>query len=144
MLLLFGTSCTLLRGYKKREFIYTVNNQPQRAVLLVPKGYGKETIITDSATGNKEQVYTYGGGMLLYFVQAVDTTKLYQFIDTTNHIPKLFPTGGLVYKGMDENGLYWREIRKDNFRAGYRGVSVALETKFDSALNRAGYVLTGE
>jgi hypothetical protein len=43
-----------------------------------------------------------------------------------------------MYKGLDSAGRYWREIRTDSFRFGYRFVPEAAEHLFDSAVNYAG------
>lgn len=141
-ILLFTVSCTLLRGFRKRELAYADAGVNGRVRVLVPKGYSREAVQTDSA-GNKEQVYTYGGGVSFYFIQAADTVKPHLFIDTSNHVPRLHPAGGRVFKGQNGNGTFWREIYAGRYRFGYRNVPRSLEARFDSALNYAGYVLPG-
>ena len=134
-LLLFATSCSLLSGFNKRKFHYEASNQQsQTLTLLIPRGYVQEKIAIDSA-GNKEQVYHYSNGTILYFVQTIDTLKPYQPIIEENSIPLPHPHGGWIYKGIDSNNLYWREIRQGYFRFGYRFVPTNSEIKFDSVLN---------
>lgn len=133
---LFGiSSCALFNDFKKREFEYGPEAR-SKFEIIIPKGWSKKDIGLDSA-GYKEQFYTYTNGSMLYFVRAADTTKIYQQFDTSRHIPLIHPKGGLIYKGIDPNGLYWREIKINEFRFGYKGVPTETEVRFDSALNYA-------
>ncbi len=134
-LMLFFSSCSLFNDFKKREFEYGDEGQNSFR-LLVPKGWSNEKISLDNA-GYKEQFYYYKNGSSIYFVRAGDTTKSYQFFDTALHIPLVHPLGGLIYKKVDGNGLYGREIRINEFRFGYKGVPTETEVRFDSALNYA-------
>jgi len=128
-------SCSLLRGYKKREFVY--GNDDKTLALLIPSGYSKEETRTDSL-GNKERVYHYRNGASLYFARTM-VVKDMQPIDKQNNIPLAHPYGGLMYKGLDERGLYWREMQRNGFRFGYKNVPSNWEIKFDSSVNYAGY-----
>lgn len=130
-------SCSVFSALRKKEFVFTDGNQPQALRILVPKRYAKRETITDSS-GNKGDYYRYSNGAFLYIIQATDTLTLFQPIDTVNHIPLLHPYGGLLYKGLDSSGLFWREIRTDSFRFGYRFVPQEMEMLFDSAVNYAG------
>ncbi len=133
---LFGvSSCALFNDFKKREFEYGPE-AGNRFQVLIPKGWSKKDITLDSAD-YKEQFYTYKNGSVLYFIRAADTTKIYQQFDTSRHIPLIHPNGGLIYKGIDPIGLYWREIRINEFRFGYKGVPTETEVRFDSAVNYA-------
>jgi hypothetical protein len=138
LLLIIASSCSLFNGFKRKEFHYTDNNTPQTIALLLPKGFKGEKKNIDSA-GNQQQVFSYENGAFLYFAFLTDTTKEYQPIMEERHVAKMHPAGGLFYKGRDSTGLYWRELRRDNFRAGYKNVSSEVEEKFDSAINYAGY-----
>lgn len=133
-----ASSCALFDGFKKREFQYTNNNSPQKIALLIPKGFKKEKKLVDSA-GNQQQVFSYEDGAFLYFAFIADTTKEYRPILEERHIARIHPAGGFYYKGRDSTGLYWRELRQNNLRAGYKNVSPEIEEKFDSAVNYAGY-----
>jgi len=135
--LMLCASCSLFSGLRKRKFTYTVNGQPQTLRILVPKRYAKKQKPTDSAS-SQQQLYTYKNGALLYIIYTTDTLAQFQPIDTAEHIPKLHPYGGLLYKGLDSAGLFWREIRTDSFRFGYRYVPQEVEILFDSAVNYAG------
>ncbi len=128
------SSCGLFKEFKKREFKYGL--AAENFKLIVPKGWRGEEVQLDSA-GYKEQYFYYRGNTTLYFVRAADTAKYYQVFDTSTNIPLVHPSGGLIYKGVDANGLYWREIRILDFRFGYRNVPTQTETRFDSALNYA-------
>ena len=133
-LLLIGcTSCSLFDGMKKRSFEY---DNSQFLPLLVPKGYKKAEVQTDSA-GNKLHLFSYANDASLYFAFG-DSTKEYQPIDTTMNIAKFYPGNVLFYKGQDPNNrLFWRESRYKNFRFGYRNISTERESAFDSSLNYA-------
>ncbi len=138
LLLIIASSCSLFNGFKRKEFHYTDNNTPQKIALLIPKGFDSEKKSVDSA-GNQQQVFSYENGAFLYFSFLADTTKTYQPIQEERHITKTHPGGGYFFKGRDSTGLYWRELRQNNFRAGYKNVSPEVEEKFDSAINYAGY-----
>ncbi len=138
LLLVISSSCSLLNGFKRREFHYTDNNSSQKIALLIPKSFDSQKKLVDSA-GNQQQVFRYENGAFLYFAFIADTTKEYQPIMEERHIARMHPAGGFYYKGRDSNGLYWRELRQNNFRAGYKNVSPEIEEKFDSAVNYAGY-----
>ena len=142
LLLVIFSSCSLFNGFKKREFHYTDNNSPQKITLLIPKGFNDNKKIIDSS-GNQQQVFSYDNKTFLYFAFTADTAKEYQPIIKENHLAKMHPAGGFFYKGRDSTGLYWRELRHGNFRAGYKNVSPEIEEKFDSAVNYAGYRRTG-
>src|SRR5215217_775493 len=132
--LLFCASCSLFSGLRKRNFTHTINEKPQTLRILVPKRYANKQTSADSA-GSQHRYYTYKNGAQLYVIYTTDTLTQFQPIDTTTHIPKLHPYGGLMYKGLDSAGLFWREIRTDSFRFGYRLVPHDVEPLFDSAVN---------
>jgi hypothetical protein len=136
MLIISCISCTVYAGLRKRTFTFTDNNEPQTLRLKVPKRYKSRELLTDSA-GNVQQVYHYSNGALLYVVYTTDTLSHFQQIDTANNIPKIHPYGGLMYKGLDSSGRFWRAVRTDSFRFGYRFVPPDVEVLFDSAVNYA-------
>ncbi|MFL5807872.1 MAG: hypothetical protein ACJ749_00045, partial [Flavisolibacter sp.] len=74
---------------------------------------------------------------ILYAAYLTDTSAELQRINEKVHQPQIHRLGGLVYKGQDENELYYREIRQGAFRFGYRHVPAAFELQFDSATNFA-------
>lgn len=129
-------SCFLLGPhFKKSEFTYTENNVQQTIPLILPPGYTSQKTMTDSA-GNMHIVYQYGKGY--YYVSYVnDTLQQNPFIDTSMNIPRVHPLGGLIYKGINEDGRYWREIRRQHLRYGYRDINKGSEYLFDSATNYA-------
>ncbi len=134
-LLISLSSCYLITGYKKRSFTYS--NGPEQSHTLklqVPRGYLDEKTTTDS-TGNKEQVYRYINGMVFYVAYTPDTLKEFHPIEESRHVPLPHAQGGWIFKGVEKNNLFWREIRQDSLRFGYRYVPSELEAKFDAALN---------
>lgn len=136
-LLFICNSCFLFSKFKERTFNYSTNGTAQAIPLLVPAGYTKTTETIDS-TGNKELYYYYPGGGFIYFVHKVKP-KEYRAINEDRHMPLQHPKGGLIYKGMDKGGGFWREIQLENFVFGYNGIGRGAEIKFDSALNFASH-----
>lgn len=129
-------SCSPFTALRNKTFTFTENNQSQTLRIKVPKKYAKQQAFTDSA-GNQEQYYHYSNGAQLYVIYTMDTLAQFQPIDTAENVPKPHPFGGLMYKGMDSAGRFWREVRTDSFRFGYRFVPPEMEILFDSAVNYA-------
>lgn len=129
------SSCFLFKEYRKKKFVYTANAQKVSLPIIVPKGYLKQER-TDTA-GISLYTFSYPGGAILYAAYLTDTTAELQPINTIIHQPHIHRLGGVVYKGQDENELYYREIRQGAFRFGYRFVPEIFELQFDSATNFA-------
>ena len=127
MILLVG--CNPFRNFKSSQF----NAGDKTLALSVPPRYIKQELRTDSA-GNTIQVYNYGDGAYLYFGTVKDSIDLQQ-IDREKNIPKPHINGGLFYKGVDANGLFWQEVQNGNLRYGYKNINRDNEIKFDSAVN---------
>lgn len=128
-------ACFLAREYKQASFSYTANGQLASMPLIVPKGYVKEERI--DTTGVMMHLFRYANGAFLYAAYVPDTTAQLQAINKSLHQPVGGPQGGLVYKGIDENDLFYREIRRGPLRFGYRNVPESVELRFDSATNFA-------
>ncbi len=136
LLLLIGfSSCFLFKDYKRKPFAYTQAGQSQTLSLLVPKGYTKETV-SDTA-GIQLHSFQYADGSLLYAAYLADTTFELQSFDKAMHQPKPFGKSGVMYKGQNNKGEFYREIRQGALRFGYWGVGLDNETLFDSATNYA-------
>ena len=132
LLLIAVSSCSLFDGMRKKSFAY---DEGQSLPLVIPKGFSKTELKTDSA-GNKTKLFSYGDGAALYFYYG-DTEIA---IDTTMHISKFYPGNVQYYKGQDSsNGLFWRESRYKNFRFGYRNIATEKEGMFDSSVNYAAW-----
>lgn len=127
-------SCVLFPQYRHSNFQYRQDGTNHVITLVVPKGYLSVETKNDSL-GNQVELFHYPGGATLYASHLSDTTILIQAIDKSINIPKVLPNGGLIYKGMDSTKLFWREIRRKNFRFGYRSVNSLQEPLFDSATN---------
>lgn len=134
-LLISLSSCFLFRDYKKKEFVYSKNGQSNSLPIIVPKGYLKQE--TTDTGGVTLRTFYYTGGAILYTAYLTDTSAQLQPIDRAVHQPQIHRLGGTVYKGQDENELYYREIRQGPFRFGYRFVPEIFELQFDSATNFA-------
>ncbi len=135
LLIVLILSCSPFR-FKKRQFVFDGANGDQAVALRIPVGYTREEIKMDSA-GNKEQFYYYRNGAFFYISRLEQPINPLQRIDQENNIPLEIPKGGLIFKGVLPGPLFWREIRLDSFRIGYRNVPRASEIVFDSATNFA-------
>lgn len=134
-LCLFLTSCFLSKPYRIENFNYADKGSNYSFPLVVPRGYSKKWTSVDE-TGNSILTYSYRNGSIFYMAHMTDTAADMQPIDMQENIARQsHHTGALIYKGMDKNDLYWREVRQKNFRVGYRYVSSDNEYKFDSATN---------
>jgi hypothetical protein len=137
LVLMYCASCGLFSDLRKRTFTYTQGTDEQTLRILVPKKYAERECFTDSA-GNQQQYFRYSNGAFLYMIHTTDTLTQFQPVDTTKNIPKQYYNGALMYKGLDSSGLFWREMRTDSFRFGYRFVPDDMEILFDTAVNYAG------
>lgn len=134
-LLFVLSACFLRKEYKTSAFTYSANGQKATIPLVVPKGFTKEE--TRDTAGIRLQTFYYPSGALLYAAYLSDTAFEIQPFDKSLHQPRIFPTGGLVYKGQDEKELFYREVRQGHLRFGYRLVPETQELLFDSATNYA-------
>jgi hypothetical protein len=134
MISLSISSCFLLPTFRKSRFQYRQDGVTHLVPIVIPKGYVSVETKNDSA-GNELQIYHYPGGAILYASHLSDTMIQIQPIDKSVNMPRLHPNGGLVYKGQDSTRLFWKEIRRKNFRFGYRFVNSSQEGLFDSSTN---------
>src|SRR5215207_11390468 len=128
-------SCFLFRDYKQTTFTYSKNGQAASMPLVVPRGFVKQE--RNDTAGISLQTFSYSDGSVLYAAYLNDTTYELQPFNKAIHQPLIHRLGGLVYKGQNENELYYREIRQGAFRFGYRNVPAVNEGFFDSATNYA-------
>ena len=134
LLLISLTSCIFRRDFKKGTFVYDTNGA---LPILIPSDYIGDSITTDSA-GNKVRRFKYSNGASFYIARLVDSATV-QPIDREMNIPKMYPQGVWLYKGIDTGRLFWRESQLNHFRFGYRNVPAEWEVKFDSAVNYASF-----
>jgi hypothetical protein len=129
------SACFLVKEYKQKKFIYTENGQSVAVPLMVPRGYVKEE--KKDTAGITLQTFYYPGGAMLYAAYISDTSFSLQPFEEALHQPQIHRLGGLVFKGQNQDELYYREIRQGNLRFGYRLVPEVFELQFDSATNFA-------
>src|SRR5215203_1198037 len=116
------SSCFLSK-YKRTNFTYTDNSQSYEMSIIVPKGYTKEKTEVDSS-GNTILSYFYKDNSFFYVAYLLDSNAQLQPIIEEENIPRMeHTTGAFIYKGMDTENLYWREIRRDGLRVGYHHVA---------------------
>ena len=137
LFLFVTTGSCILSKYKRTNFTYNDDSVSYSIPIVVPKGFTKERTEIDSM-GNTILSYSYGDKTLFYVAHLQDTATRLQPIIEEQHIPHVaLSTGALVYKGVDADNQYWREIRRKDLRVGYRSVPRELESRFDSATNYA-------
>lgn len=129
------TGCFLVKDYSKRSFAYSAHGQAATLPVIVPRGYLKQE--SADTAGIRLQAWYYPGGAMIYTAYLNDTTAELQPISKAVHQPQVHRLGGLIFKGQDENELFYREIRRGNFRFGYRFVPRGMEWEFDSSTNYA-------
>lgn len=134
------SACFLRRNhFKPAQFTYTANERANVVPLLVPKGFQRQERV-DTA-GIALQTFYYPGGSVFYVAHLQDTSLQIQEINERVHQPKVQFVGGKVFKGIDNNELFYREIQKGNLRIGYRYVPASVELLFDSVTNYAAIQL---
>jgi hypothetical protein len=128
------SSCSVVDGFKAKEFSYQFQNKKEMLALKVPKGFAEEKMILDTS-GGKEQYYYYDNGALLYFSKNVVNwqTENQPMIESVKD--PLVGKNVFTYKGVDKDGLHWKEIRMDGFCFGYSYVPSGYLEKFETAIN---------
>jgi hypothetical protein len=128
------SSCFLFSPYRKVDFTYQDGSASKTVTMVVPKGYRKSESIKDSL-GNTVRLFSYRKARF-YLGYLVDTNTTIQPIIEGDNIPRIsLTTGALIYKGMDAEEEFWREVRQKHLVAGYQHVPKSRETRFDSATN---------
>jgi hypothetical protein len=133
LLFLLITVFSACGAWQRRQFIFSDEGVQRSLTVSVPRGFKSEEKSKD-ADGSERLEYSYSNGAKLYFARLSDTTRTFQFIDSSMNIPRTTPFGGTVYKGMDSSGLWWSEIRIGDLRFGYENVPPRRETRFDQAI----------
>ena len=135
LVILSCTSCFLQKPYRIETFSFEKEGVPHSYSLVVPRGYDKKITTVDHA-GNHIITYSYKSGAIFYMAHMQDTSVAMQPLDVLENIPRIsHHTGAVIYKGRDDSWRYWREVRQNNFKSGYRFVEPDDEEKFDSATN---------
>lgn len=135
LLMVLLASCALLGPrFYRTQFEYEQNGNVSSFPILVPPGFLKKESSADSL-GNQGVLYQYANArFFIFYAKDTGSIALAQ-LDPSENQPKRFRSGGLVYKGMDDGGNYWRVIRHPHLRIGYTGVPRSQEIIFDSAVN---------
>jgi hypothetical protein len=134
LFLMLLASCS---RYRQESFQFIEGGQSRNTTVVVPKGYREMKTTSDSA-GNTIRTYRYPNGSYYYVARMTDTLSLVQEISEKENIPlRSMHTGALIYKGLDPNDKYWREVKQKHYRVGYQFVPKNREARFDSATNYA-------
>lgn len=127
-------SCAVIGPkFHNANFDYQGAQRSHAVPIKVPLGFVNMERADDDF-GNQGVLYNYESGRF-FVLYAKDTSAETMQIDMSVNQPLRHATGALVFKGMHENGNYWRLIRHPHFRVGYQQVPPGLEVIFDSASN---------
>lgn len=133
--LMLALACSGPRNLQRAQFVYREGEKLQTLSLPVPQGFNEDKMLLDT-NGGKEQYYYYPSGALFYFTNKVtwntENDSLIRVQQGSRFSPK---RASYTYKGVDRNGLYWKEVRINDFRYGYSYVPKSLVGPFDDALN---------
>ena len=129
ILVFFLAGCNPYKTLRKQ----TVDVDGSTIQVLVPKKFNKSEQKKDEL-GNQVQFYYYGDGAYLFFAKRGEGTMFP--IDTTDHIGRVQPNGGLFYKQLTDKNEFSRDVIFKNFWFGYRGAEPGTqEALFDSSMN---------
>lgn len=136
-------SCSLFAPkFHSTTFNYNSVAGVRTAPIIAPAGFNKVERSDDGA-GNYGVLYHYGAAK--YFVVFLQDTAAFALnIDTSVNQPLDHPDGGQVYKGIDANSNFWRELKKQHLRVGYENVPKSMEGAFDQASNVTSRNLFGQ
>jgi hypothetical protein len=127
---IFLTSCSVLSGVNKKEFIYYRDNKSGKLLFRLPKGKSDESFRIGENNA-KEQFYNLSDGAVFY----VSRLTSWQTVNT-HRIAALKPVNKIsAFSGKDDNQLYWKEVHLEDFRIGYAYVTADRLEQFNDALN---------
>ena len=127
------TACSTFSGMKKHHFEYWNEGDRKTVLIHVPSPYAEKKMILDT-TGGKELFYYYANGALFYIARSVSwPTENQAFIEYLRASSS--EKNSFSFTGKDETGLFWKEIRVEDFRFGYTYVSSAQKARFEQAIN---------
>lgn len=119
--------------FHNTSFSYTTPKGQFSHPIKVPPGFLRMER-ADDELGNQGVMYIYNTARF-FIIYARDTASETMPIDYSVNQPLPHVTGARVYKGMHEDGRYWRLIRHPHLRVGYQQVAPGQEVLFDSAAN---------
>lgn len=122
----------MMGGFVQRDFNYSDKTAVEKMLLQVPKGFTREKMVLDTV-GGKEQFYNYANGAIVYFSK--DISWLTENALLVRQAKRSSNDGTVVWKGIDKDGLYWKEIKMEGFRFGYSYVPPAALEQFEQAVN---------
>jgi hypothetical protein len=124
------SSCSVLNGVNRKEFIYYRDNRPEKLLFRLPKGKAEESFRIGENNA-KEQFYYLSDGTVFY----VSRLASWQTVNT-HRIADLKQGDRIsAFSGRDNNQLYWKEVHLEDFRIGYAYVNSSRLEEFNDALN---------
>lgn len=124
--------------FHRTGFEYQQNGQIHSFPILVPPGFLKKETSADTL-GNQGVLYQYATARFFVLYSQDTSSVTMSQINPAENQPLPHSSGGIVYKGMDENGNFWRVVRHPHLRVGYSSVPRSMEIIFDSAVNYTAY-----
>ncbi|MBC7949762.1 MAG: hypothetical protein H7Y42_17890 [Chitinophagaceae bacterium] len=125
-------SCSVIGGVNKKQFTFYRNEKLVKLVILLPKGRVEERFRVGSDDG-KEQFYDFNDGAVFYIARNTTWPTVNQHRMVQPDMKRSSSSG--LTSGTDNNGLYWKEIRLEEFQIGYAYVPATHVNRFDDALN---------
>ena len=130
--LVLFVSCTLFKPVSRKKFSFYKDNKYRHIAMQLPKGYKDEKI----KLGNygKEQFYNYPDGALFFIGLNTEWPSANQSRNLVPYVDSIVSMSG-IYKGIDRDGLHWKEIFFDYFKVGYSFVMPNRLQEFEDAVN---------
>lgn len=125
------TSCYLQNQFSRERFTYSGKNRNKKLVFRLPKGRSEEKFRVGDRDA-KEQFYYFGDGSVFYVARHITWKTVNNFrIDA---LPRKEGSGA-TFSGIDQDGLYWKEVHFEEFQIGYAYVHPGKLAEFNLALN---------
>jgi hypothetical protein len=127
-----AASCSVIGGIGHKQFTFYKNDKLRKLVFALPKGKPEEKFRVGENDA-KEQFYYFDDGSVFYVAR--HTTWQTVNKHRIDAIPANARQEGSAFSGKDKDGLFWKEIRFEEFRIGYAYVAADRVEKFNNALN---------
>ncbi len=132
--LVYLTSCTVTKQTVKVKFNYFSGLQQQKVVISIPKG-SKLIRITAGGEG-EEHRYLFSDSSVIYLSDMTGSATLNTSkfnLDPPASFMEL-TADTLSHAEIDNQGYYWKEIKKGYLRFGYAHISHIRKNDFDKAI----------
>jgi hypothetical protein len=124
--------CLVNQGSNPRRFSFYKEDRPLDLALQVPKGFSSENIRYDGF--GKEQFYRYPDGSVFFVGLNMRWPTKNQERGLVLYADTLL-IKSVFFKGIDKNGLHFRETWFDHFVVGYSFVKPSQTEAFERAVH---------